>query len=144
MGLLTLVPGVYRWVALAILIAALAIGIPLAKHHYDATQQKAGYDKRAAEDKAASEAQIARNLDLQRAAEKRYVVARDTQDHYFVTTVKEVHELAAPLASCPISDALRLRVNAAIECASADPAPTCGTSGEVPGPGQAAGSGGGQ
>lgn len=41
----------WRWIALAILIASLAIGIPLAKHHYDATQQKVGYDKRVGEEK---------------------------------------------------------------------------------------------
>lgn len=131
----------WKWIAGAVLIASLVIGIPLAKHHYDSGQQAIGYDMRAAEDKAAADAQTARNLDLQRQAEKKYVVTHDAQEKFFVETVKEVVHDAAPLAACGIPEPVRLRINAAIECASADPAPTCGTLGQVPGTGQAAGSG---
>jgi hypothetical protein len=124
----------YRWIALAVLIAALAIGIPLAIHHHDAKQQDIGYQKRAAEDKAAADKQTAANLDLQRAAEKHYTVQRDSQDHYFTTTVKEVIHDAAPLAVCPLGPELVRVLNDANHCASADPGPTCGALGEVPTP----------
>lgn len=73
-----------------------------------------------------------RNDDLQRAAEKKYVVQKEAQDRYFVTTVKEIHDLAAPLASCAIPPDLRLRVNAAIECAGSDSSSTCFSASGVP------------
>lgn len=80
----------------------------------------------------AAQEQATRNRELQRAAELRYVVQREAQDSFFVTTVKEVHELAAPLSACAVPDDLRVRVNQAIACAVGNPASACGAADEVP------------
>lgn len=82
----------------------------------------------------AAQEQAARNRDLQRQAEINYVVKREAQDRYIVTTVKEIHEAAAPLATCPVPpDVVRL-LNGANHCASGDSPAACGADGQVPGP----------
>lgn len=82
----------------------------------------------------AAQEQATRNLELQREAEKRYVVQGETRDRYFVTTVKEIHEAAAPLAACAVPDAVRVRLNALAACAASDSAASCGAAGKVPSP----------
>ena len=124
----------YRWLLAAGLIAAVVLGVPILKHRYDAGQQDIGYQKRAAEDKAAADAQTTRNRELQRAAELRYVVKGETQDHFFTTTITEIRHDAAPLAACPVPEPVRVRLNAAAACARGDSASSCGPAEEVPSP----------
>lgn len=114
-----------RWILLAVLVAALAIGIPVLWSRHNAGQQQIGYDRRAAEDRAAMEAQAADNLRLQRAAEKNYVVQGEVRDRFIVQTVREIRDAAAPLAACPVPDPVRVRLNAAAACASGDTAGSC-------------------
>jgi len=94
-----------------------------------------------AQERAAQE-QATRNRDLQRAAELRYVVRGETRDRYFVTTVKEIHDAAAPLAACPVPEPLRLRINAAIDCAGSDSSASCVAPSGVPEAAKATGNGG--
>jgi hypothetical protein len=132
MSLLALIPGVYRWIALAILIAALAIGIPIAVHRHDTAQQAIGYDKRAAEDKAAADQQAQANRDLQRQAEKRYTVQAEVRDRFIVTTVREIRHDTENLAACVLSPSAVDRLRHAAECASEDRPASCGAGGPVP------------
>jgi hypothetical protein len=91
-----------------------------------------GYERRAMEDKAAADSQAASNRELQRASEIRYTVAAQQRERFIVTTVKELHEAAAPLAACPVpADAVRL-LNAASACASGDSPAACGPGDAVP------------
>jgi hypothetical protein len=101
-------------------------------HRHDAAQQAIGYDKRASEDKVAADQQAQRNRDLQRQAELHYVVQREAQEKFIVTTVKEIHEAAAPLVSCPVPEPVRVRLNAAARCALGDSPATCGAADQVP------------
>lgn len=98
-----------------------------------AAAEARGYDRRAAEDKAAAEAQTTRMRELQRAAELRYVVQAEGRDHFFVTTIREIRDAAAPLAACPLPDAVRVRLNQAAQCARGDSQAACGAADEVPG-----------
>lgn len=112
---------------LALVAALIAAWFDLTSHY-----EAKGYERAKQEDKAAAEAQTARNRDLQRQAELRYVVKREAQDRFFVTTVKEVREQAAPLADCRLPDALRVRLNEAARCAFGDSPAACGPADEVP------------
>jgi hypothetical protein len=71
-------------------------------------------------------AQTARNLELQRAAEKRYVVQQDARDRFHTVTVREISHEAASLASCPVPERLRMRFNAARDCALGNSPASCG------------------
>jgi hypothetical protein len=71
-------------------------------------------------------AQTARNLELQRAAEKRYVVQQDARDRFIVTTVREISDAASPLAACPVPESVRVRLNAVRACALGNSASSCG------------------
>jgi hypothetical protein len=121
-----------RWLLVLGLAVALMVGLPLLKSRYDAGQQEIGYERRADEDRKAAEEQTARNRELQRAAELRYTVTVNRQVTYFTQAAKEVHDAAAPLATCPVPPGLRLRLNAAAGCARGDPAATCGDADGVP------------
>lgn len=122
----------YRWILLIALVLAVVFGVPIIKARYDAGQQKVGYDKRAGEDKAAMDAQTARNVDLQRASEKKYVVQAEVRDHYIVTTVTEIRDATTALASCPVgAGAVRL-LNDAADCARGDSPTACGAGEPVP------------
>lgn len=91
-----------------------------------------GYQRAKGEDKATADAQAQSNRELARAAEKKYVVQAGVREKFFVTTVKEIHEAAAPLASCALPPDLRSLLDSADACARADPgAPGC-TAGGVP------------
>ncbi len=119
----------YRWLLAAGLIAALAIGIPILWHRHNEHQQEIGYKRRAEEDRKASEAQTARNRELQRAAELRYTVQTEARDRFITKTVTEVRYAAQPLAACPVPEPLRVRLNQAGACA--DSAAACGLGDEV-------------
>jgi hypothetical protein len=72
------------------------------------------------------QAHAARNRELQRAAEKRYVVQQDARDRFHTVTVKEIAREAAPLAACPVPpDAIRM-LNAARDCALGHSPSSCG------------------
>lgn len=130
---MSIIPAPYRWLALMLLIvAALGCGYFKGDQHR-ARVDEAELQKVLTAQAKVTQAQRDHNLDLQRAAEKNYVVTRDGQDHFFVTTVKEIHEAAAPLAACPLPDAVRVRLNAAAACARADSPAACGAADdEVP------------
>lgn len=81
----------------------------------------------------AAQAQVARNIELQRAAEKRYTVTAQARETFITGKTKEIRNAAAPLATCPVPvDAVRL-LNAAGACARGDSAAACGTGDQVPG-----------
>lgn len=120
-----------RLAALALVLAALA-GLWWKADRMLAAAEQRGYDRRAQEDKVVIDAQATRNRELQRAAEKRYVVQGQTRDRWFVTTVKEISDAAAPLAACPVPEPVRVRLNAAAACASGDSPAACGADVQVP------------
>lgn len=118
-----------RALAALLLVAALVAGWWRLTAHYE----RVGYDRAKAEDKAAAEEQATSNRELQRAAEKRYVVQAETRDRFIVTTTKEIAHAAAPLSSCPVpADAVRL-LDAARGCALGDPGTPCGVGDSLPG-----------
>lgn len=122
-----------RLAALLVIVLALA-GVWWKADRMLAAADQRGYDRRATEDKTAADAQAAKNRDLQRAAELRYVVQGETRDRFFVTTVKEIRDAAAPLASCPVpADVVRL-LNDAARCARGDSEAACGPAGPLPAP----------
>jgi hypothetical protein len=124
----------YARLAAFLLVLAIAAGLWWKADRMLAAADARGYARRAAEDAAVIQAQADRNRELQRAAELRYVVQGAVRDRWFVTTVKEISDAAAPLASCPVPDAVRVRLNAAAACARGDPAAACGAAGAVPNP----------
>lgn len=93
-----------------------------------AAGQKDAQDKA----KVVADAQAERNRELQRAAEKRYVVQAGIRERFIVTTVKEIRDAAAPLATCPVPDGVRLRLNALGACARGDSPGSCGADEPVP------------
>lgn len=123
-----------RWLLYLALGLALLAGGALLKARHDAGQQRIGYDRAQAESAQAMRIQQDRMRELARAAELRYTVARQGQDRFFVTTIKEIAHAAAPLASCPVpADAIRLLNNAA-RCARGDPGATGCAADPVPRP----------
>jgi hypothetical protein len=118
--------------------AAIAIAAALAFTHLTAYRAgrhavQAKWDEAKVIQERAAQEQTTRNRELQRQAELRYMVRGETRDRFFVTTVKEIRDAAAPLAACPVPESVRVRLNAAARCA-ADPAASCGPAGQVPGP----------
>lgn len=141
MNPLDLIPVQYRLLAeaifvLIVLAAAAACGA-MVMHWRDGTQlaktQAAWAQERASLAQQVQQQQ-AHNIELQQAAEKKYVVQGEARDHYFVTTVKEIHDAAAPLAACPVPDAVRLRIDAAGDCARSDSPAACDGNQRVPDP----------
>jgi hypothetical protein len=122
----------YARIAAGILIALAVAGLWWKVDRVLAAREQRGYDRRAQEDKTAADAQASRNRELQRAAEMRYTVAAQTRDRFFVTTVKEISDAAAPLAACPVPEPVRVRLNAANECARGDSPASCGAPVQVP------------
>lgn len=120
-----------RWLLALGLLVALIGGGAILKGRYDAAQQRIGYERRAAEDEAAAEAQTQRMHDLQRAAEMRYTVVAEVRDHFITETIVEVRHEAAPMAVCPVPEPLRLRLNAVARCARGDSAAACGAADAV-------------
>jgi hypothetical protein len=97
-----------------------------------AAREAVGYQRRATEDAAAANEQAARNRELQRVAELKYTVRAASRDKFFDQTAKEIHDAAAPLASCPVPEPVRVRLNAAATCARGDTAASCGDADAVP------------
>jgi hypothetical protein len=120
------------WVALFLagLLAVSHLTVYRAGRH--AVQAK--WDAANVAQERAGQEQATRNRDLQRAAELRYVVKGQTRDRFFETTEKDIHDAAAPLATCPVPDAVRVRLNAAAACARGDSETSCGPAGTLPGP----------
>jgi ABC-type sugar transport system substrate-binding protein len=119
-----------RLAAALLLVLALAAGCWKVIHNAD----QRGYQRAKAEDKAAADELTARNRELMRQAELRYVVKRDAQDRFFVTTVKEIRDAAAPLAAYPLGADLVRLLNDARSCALGNSASSCGAHDAVPGP----------
>lgn len=119
-----------KLIAAALLCAALIFGWSRLTAHYE----DRGYQRRVAEDREAAEAQTARNRDLQRAAEKRYVVEAGVRDRFITKTVREIRYVAAPLATCPVPDAARGMLNDAAACARGDSPSACGADGKLRNP----------
>jgi hypothetical protein len=100
--------------------------------HVLAAREEVGYQRRAAEDGAAANAQAARNRDLQRAAELRYIVAAEPRDRFFVTTVREIRHDTDNLAACVLTPGAVRRLHDAAACARGDSAAACGPGEPVP------------
>lgn len=115
--------GLYlRLIAAVFSVAVVIAGWHALTTHYD----HQGYTRAKAEDQAAAEQQAARNRELQRQAEKRYVVQQGIRDRFITQTVKEISVEAAPLADCRVPDSLRMRLDSLRSCALGDPgAPGC-------------------
>ena len=125
--------------AKALILAALLAAAAWAVHTYNEwirEPERATCAAEKASDREATrktvEAQRERNIELQRAAEKRYVVQAQVRDRYIIQTVKEIHEAAAPLAACPVPSGVRVRLNSLAACARADSTAACGADGQVP------------
>lgn len=132
MSLFSLIPPVYRWIGLAALVTAVGIGVPVLIHQHDVKQQQIGYDRRAAEDKAAADAQTERIRELSRAAETRYTVAAGVRERVITRTITEIRNATTSLATCPVgADAVRL-LNDASRCARDDSACAGESGGAVP------------
>lgn len=119
--------------------AALALAGVLAFTHLSAYRTgkhavQAKWDEANVATERASQEQASRNRELQRAAELKYTVQGETRDRFFVTTVKEIHEAAAPLAACVVPEPVIRLLNAARDCASGDSPASCGPAGQVPSP----------
>lgn len=121
-----------RWIMLACLVAALVIGVPLIVHRYNDGLREEGRAEVRKADKEAAEAQTTSNRELGRMAELHLSVTRTQQDEFFVRSTKEIHDASAPLAACPVPELVRLRLNAAAECASGDSAASCGSDAALP------------
>jgi hypothetical protein len=114
-----------RLAALIVIVLAIA-GAWWRFDHMLAAADKAGYDRARAEDNAAMQAQRDRNLDLQRAAEKNYVVQAGIRDHFIVETITEVRHETANLAACQLTPGAVRLFNDAADCARSDRSASCG------------------
>jgi hypothetical protein len=130
-----LIPLPYRLAIAAFFVAICTLGLFAYGHRQfvkgeAATQVR--WDAERVALKAQVQAQAARNLDLQRAAEKRYVVQGEIRDHYITKTITEIRHETANLAACVVSAPAVRMFNDAGSCASEDSASACGTDGKVP------------
>lgn len=82
--------------------------------------------ERLATQKAAQEQQE-RNLELQRASEKRYVVQAEVREKYIVETIVEVRRETQAMAVCPVPEPARRLLNDAARCARENSPAACGT-----------------
>jgi hypothetical protein len=128
-----------RWLILAVVVASLASAGGLVLHHYGNGRYEAGKAEVTAKwmaERAALKDQVQaqrdKNLELQRAAEKRYVVQGEIRDHYITQTITEVRHETANLAACVLTPVARSLLNDAGRCASEDSAAACGADGKVP------------
>ena len=117
-----------RIIGTVILAALLIAGWWRLTAYYD----NRGYQRAVQEADVATRAQQERNRELQRAAEKRYVVQTEVREQFIVETIKEVRYVTRNLASCQLEpDAVRL-LNAAAACAREDRPASCGAHDQVP------------
>lgn len=121
-----------RWLLMVGIVAAVAIGAPILKARYDANQQRIGYERAHAEYAESVRIQRERNLELQRAAEKRYTVQAGVREEFITQTIKEVRYVTQTMASCPVPDAARRLFNDAAACAREDRPAACGAGEPVP------------
>lgn len=121
-----------RWMVAGAVGVALVVGVPILIGRYNESLREDGRAEVREEMRQVAEEQTARNRELQRAAELRYTVVAETRDRFITKTVKEVHYAAAPLAACPVPDAVRLRINAASACARDDSGAACAADDGVP------------
>lgn len=124
--------GPWKYLAYAAIVVALIVGATVTVHRYNEGLREQGRAEIRTADKAAAQAQEARNRELQRAAELRYTVQAQVRERFIVTTVKEIHDAAAPLAACPLPEPVRVRLDAAAQCARGDTAAACGPDNAVP------------
>jgi hypothetical protein len=140
----------YKLAAIALVVLGVAGAVTFAIHRYgngraeaaraEATAKgdaklaklKAQWDAERAALQAKVQSQFDRNLELQRAAEKQYVVQGEIRDHYITNTVIEVRHETANLAACVVSAPAVRMFNDAGRCASEDSAAACGADGKVP------------
>lgn len=120
------------WLAVLLAVAAVS-GVSYLKGRSDGAKAVTTEWKLAqAETDRLARAQQDRNRDLQRAAELRYTVQAETRDRFITQTIVEIRHEAAPLAACPVPDAVRVRLNAAARCAGGDHAAPCGAGEPLP------------
>jgi hypothetical protein len=127
----------YHWLALAGVVAVLTAGY----FGWRGQQREIGRDEVRAEWNAdtarqlrEAEARAASNRELQRLAEQRLHVLAGAREQFFIRASKEIRHAAAPLATCPVPDDVRVRLNAARECAIGDSAAACGAGDQLPTP----------
>jgi hypothetical protein len=118
-----------RWLA----VLALSGALTLSYFGWRGQQREIGRQEARAELRAATDAQTARNRELQRAAELRYTVQAETRDRFIVTTVKEIHNATDSLAACPVGAAGVRLLNAGGACARGDSKAACGSGQQLPG-----------
>ena len=122
----------YRWLIAAVTAAALLGAAWWGLHRWQESLREEGRAEVRAAVEAEADAQRQRNLDLQRAAEKRYVVQAEVRERVITQTITEVHYAAAPLASCPVpADVVRL-LNRASRCAGEGGPAACEPGGALP------------
>jgi hypothetical protein len=118
-----------RAVACALLLAALVVAVGWFVHHereIGRAEVQAKWDAERAALQAKVREQQDRNLELQRAAEKRYTVVAEVRDRFITKIVTEVRDATVNLAACRLSpDAVRL-LDRAGRCASQDRPASCG------------------
>jgi hypothetical protein len=123
----------YARIAAGLLIALAVAGLWWkADRMLDAADER-GYQRAKQEDQAAADAQTASNRELQRLAEQHFHALAGAQDRFLTKATKEIHDAAAPLAACPVPESVRVRFNAARECALGDSPAACGAGDPVPG-----------
>lgn len=122
----------YRWLIAAATAAALLAAAWWGLSRWQESLREEGRAEVRAAVAAEANAQRQRNLDLQRAAEKRYVVQAEVRERVITQTITEVHYAAAPLATCPVpADVVRL-LNRASRCAGEGGPAACEPGGPVP------------
>jgi hypothetical protein len=120
------------WIALA--LAGLLAFSHITAYRKGRANVRTQWDAAKVTQERASQEQAARNRELQRQAELKYVVKREAQDRFIAVTVKELTHASEPLAACPVPpDVVRL-LNDANHCASGNPAPAGCSDGKVPSP----------
>lgn len=126
------------YVRLALLAAAvlLVLGIGWKVRHdgieAGRAEVQAKWDKDRALLNTEMQAQRERNRELQRAAERNYVVRAGVRDRVITETIMEIRYAAAPMAACTVPEPVRLRLNAAAACARGDRSAACDADQPVP------------
>lgn len=104
----------------ALILAGLVAAALVGWHRLTAYHQRIGYERAAAECRAASEAQRETNQLRARAAEKGAAQAQLVRDRFITQTITEVRHATAALEPCLVgADAVRL-LNAAPDRAGQD------------------------
>lgn len=114
------------WWVKALVAAGLALLLVAAVRHYNEGLRDEGRQEVRAEYQAQALAQAERNRELQRAAEKRYVVQAEARERVITETIVEVRHAAESLAACPVPEPARRLLNRAAECAREDRPASCG------------------